>query len=177
MILSLSSRQSKSPSRTASHHEVRAIRGQSPSDHDLRLPDGSPFCPWQRRPRSISRRIVSVMKPVVQPSLVVNFTDPQLQRCYESNFAEAHGFSNDLRQVCALIGAHDFFQMLEGNHSSRVHETREQLLLPELRAGLRRWYQRSGADKDQEAVALRDQLSQLAGEKLERIADNPHHPS
>jgi hypothetical protein len=117
------------------------------------------------------------MKPVVQPSLVVNFTDPQLQKCYESNFAEADGFSNDLRQVCALIGAHDLFQMLEGPHSSRVHETKEHLLLPELRAELRRWYQRSGADKDPAAVALRDQLSQLAGEKLEHITDNPHNPT
>ena len=115
------------------------------------------------------------MKPDVQPGLFVNFTDPQLQKCYESNFAEANALSNELRQVCALIRAHDLFQMLEGPHSARVHQTREHLLQPELRAGLRRWYQRSGADKDSAAVALRDQLSQLAGEKLEQITDNPHN--
>lgn len=103
----------------------------------------------------------------------MNFTDPQLQKCYDSHFNGAGGFSDELRQVRALIAVHDWFQMLEGPHSSRVHETMENLLLPELRPGLRRWYQRSDADKDTSAVALRDQLSQLAGEKLEHITDNP----
>src|SRR5436309_2697146 len=91
---------------------------------------------------------------------VVKFTDPQLQDCYERNFAEVTDLSAELRQVCALITAHDLFEMLEGPHSSRVHETIEHLLLPGLRLGLRRWYQRSGADPDPAAVALRDQLSQ-----------------
>jgi len=107
----------------------------------------------------------------------MNFTDPQLQKCYESNFAEAGGFSDDLRQICALIGVHGLFQMLEGSHSPRVHETIWHLLLPKLRPGLRRWYQRSGAAKDPTAVALRDHLSQLAGEKLGDKTGIPHHPS
>jgi hypothetical protein len=107
----------------------------------------------------------------------VNFTDPQLQKCYESNFAGAGGFSDDLRQVRALIGVHDLFQMLEGPHSARVHETMEHLLMPGLRPGLRRWYQRAGADKDPTAVALRDHLSQLAGEKLENTSEIPHNPT
>jgi hypothetical protein len=107
----------------------------------------------------------------------MNFTDPQLQKCYESNFAEAGGFPDGLRQVRALIGVHDLFQMLEGPHSARVHETIWQLLLPKLRPGLRRWYRRSGADKDIAAVALRDHLSQLAGERLENMTDIPHNPS
>src|SRR5216117_2343417 len=101
------------------------------------------------------------------PGRVVNFTDSQLKYCYERNFAAVTDLSAELRQVCALIAAHDLFQMLEGPHSSRVHETLERLLLPGLRAGLRRWYQRSGGDKDPSAVALRDQLSRLAGEKLD----------
>jgi hypothetical protein len=99
----------------------------------------------------------------------MNFTDSQLQKCYEHNFTEAGGLSDELRQVRALIAVHDLFQMLEGSHSSRVHETIEHLLLPELRPGLRRWYQRTGADKDPAAVTLRDHLSQLAGEKLDNI--------
>lgn len=96
----------------------------------------------------------------------MNFTDPQLQKCYESHLIGASGFSVEVRQVRALIAVHDWFQMLEGPHSSRVHETMEHLLLPELRPGLRRWYQ-FDAEKDPAATALRDQLSQLAGERLE----------
>jgi hypothetical protein len=69
----------------------------------------------------------------------VDFTDPQLQRCYDSNLGEAADSSDDLRQVSALIATHDLFQMLEGSHSSRVHETIEHLLLPGLRPALRRW--------------------------------------
>lgn len=84
---------------------------------------------------------------------------------------------DDLRQIRALIGVHNLFQMLEGPHSSKVHETIWQLLLPKLRPGLRRWYQRAGADKDPAAVALRDHLSQLAGEKLENVTDIPHNTS
>jgi hypothetical protein len=107
----------------------------------------------------------------------MNFTDPQLQKCYESKFAKAGGLSDELRQVRALIGVHDLFRMLEGAHSARVHETICHLLLPKLRSGLRRWYQRAGADKDFTAVALRDHLSQLAGEKLEHMTDIPLNPS
>lgn len=109
------------------------------------------------------------MQPDIQPTPIVSFTDSQLQKCYENNFAEACGFSDELRQVRALIAVHDFFQTLEGPHSSRVHETIEHLLVPGLRPGLRCWYQRSGADRNPGAVTLRDHLSQLAGEKLENI--------
>lgn len=97
----------------------------------------------------------------------MNFADPQLQKCYDRNFTEAGGFSIALRQVRALIAVHDQFRLLEGTHSSRVHETIWHLLLPKLRPGLRQWYQRPDADEDPTAVALREHLSQLAGEKLE----------
>jgi len=98
---------------------------------------------------------------------VVKFTDPQLQDCYERNYAAVTDFSAELRQVCALITAHDFFQMIEGPHSARVHETIAQLLAPGLRLGLRRWYQRTGADDDSAAIVFRNQLSQLAGENFQ----------
>jgi len=107
----------------------------------------------------------------------MNFTDPQLQKCYERNFTEVGVFPDELRQVRALIAVYEVFQMFEGTHSSRVHETIEHLLLPELRPGLRHWYQRAGADKDATAITLRDRLSQLAGEKFENITDIPHKPS
>src|SRR5437870_11212685 len=73
---------------------------------------------------------------------MVNFTDSQLQTCYERNFAEVTDLSPELRQVSALIAAHDLFRLIEGPHSPRVHEAIEHLLLPALRPVLRRWYQR-----------------------------------
>jgi hypothetical protein len=100
----------------------------------------------------------------------VTFTDAQLQKCYERNFAEAKDVSESLRQVHALIGVYDWFQMLEGQHSSRVHEVVDHLLLPELRVGLREWYQRPGADADSATVEFRTQLNRLAGEQLETPA-------
>jgi len=106
----------------------------------------------------------------------MNFTDPQLQLCYEKHFAEACDVSPEFRQVHALIAAHDFFHMLEGPHSPRVHETIWHLLLPTLRPALCRWYRSSGAAKNSTAIALRDHLSRLAGETLENPADIPNNP-
>ena len=99
--------------------------------------------------------------------LPVEFNDPQLQQCYDRNLREAGDASGDLGPVRALMAAHDLFQMLEGAHSARVHETIEHLLSARLRPGLRRWYQRSGSAPDVATVEFREQLSQLAGEKLE----------
>ncbi|MBI4658738.1 MAG: hypothetical protein HY735_07785 [Verrucomicrobia bacterium] len=96
----------------------------------------------------------------------MTFTDPQLQQCYDSNLAKADDSSDEQRQVRALLAAHDLFQMLEGPHSARVHETIEHLLLPALRPGLRRWFQRSGAVHDRATIEIRNHLSQLVEEKL-----------
>jgi hypothetical protein len=108
---------------------------------------------------------------------VVNFNDPQLKECYDRNFETVVGFSDEMRQVCALIATHDFFQMMEGPHSARVHETIDHLLSPRLRDGLREWYRRCGAEMDRAAIEFRDQLSQLAEERLEDPADMPLNPS
>ena len=92
---------------------------------------------------------------------------------YDRNLLEAGDASGDLRQVRALIATHDLFQMLEGAHSRRVHETMEHLLSTRLRPGLRRWYQRSDVEADSATVGFRDQLSQLAGERLENVTESP----
>ena len=97
----------------------------------------------------------------------MNFIDPQLQKCYDGNFAEAVESSDELRQVGALIATQDVFRLMEGPHSPRVHEAIEHLLLPTLRPGLRRWYQRPGAETNSASTEFRDHLSQLAGERLE----------
>jgi hypothetical protein len=96
----------------------------------------------------------------------MNFTDPKLKKYYETHFIEADGLPHEERQVHALMAVHDQSQKLEGPHSSGVHETIWHLLLPRLRAELRRWYQRPGADQHPTAAALRDHLSRLAGEKI-----------
>jgi hypothetical protein len=95
---------------------------------------------------------------------VMNFTDPELRKCYEAGVAEASSCPTELRSISALIAAHDTFEMLEGPHSARVHEAIQHLLLPRSRGALRLWYKRAGAsDKPSE---LRMHLSQLAGESL-----------
>ena len=111
----------------------------------------------------------------------MKFTDAQLQKCYDQNFTEAKDSSEPLRQIHALIGMYDWFQMLEGQHSSRVNEVIDHLLLPELRVGLRGWYQRPGAETNSATVEFRTQLNHLAGEQLEKPAEistiDPMHPS
>jgi hypothetical protein len=110
----------------------------------------------------------------------VNFSDLQLEECYARNFTSVAGFSDEERQVCALIAVHDLFEMLEGPHSARVHETIDHLLSPKLRSGLRDWYRRCGTELNPAAIDFRERLSQLAGEhleQLEKIEDMPstHH--
>jgi len=98
----------------------------------------------------------------------VRFNDAQLQQCYDQNFAEAKDSLEPVRQVRALIGVYDWFQMLEGKHSTRVHEVIDHLLLPELRVGLRRWFQRPDAETHSATIELRTQLNRMTGEQLEK---------
>jgi len=96
----------------------------------------------------------------------MNFTDPQLKKCYEASLAEVSSCPAELRSISALIAAHDAFQMLEGPHSTRVHEAIQHLLVPRSRVALRRWYKRAGASDTANTTELRMHLSQLAGESL-----------
>jgi hypothetical protein len=96
----------------------------------------------------------------------MNFTDPQLQKCYEASLAEPSTCPDDLRPISALIAAHETFRMLEGPHSARVHEVIENLLRPGSRAALRHWYQQPHAADDSDKADFRKQLSHLAGESL-----------
>lgn len=107
----------------------------------------------------------------------MNFRDTQLQKYYDQNLNEATEASEDLRQVRALLATHDVFQMFEGPHSARVHETIDHLLSAEMRPALRRWYQRPGAETDSATLEFRDQLSRLTGERLEINAEMSLNPS
>jgi len=106
----------------------------------------------------------------------MKFTNIQLQQCYERNFVQISGLSDALRQICALISVYDFFKMLEGPDSSRVHEAIEFLTSANLRPALRQWYER-GAILTVAEMSLRDQLSQLTGEQLEKSRDGSGNPS
>jgi hypothetical protein len=107
----------------------------------------------------------------------MNFEDHQVRECYERNLSEMAGSTDAVREVSALIATHDFFQMLEGPHSSRVHETMDLLLSLELRPRLREWYRRSNADLNATELVFRSELNVLAGEKLEREESLPGNPS
>jgi len=95
----------------------------------------------------------------------MNFTDPQLKKCYEASLAEASSCPAELRPISSLIAAHDTFQMLEGPHSERVHEAIRHLLLPGWRPALREWYRNASPNKGA-TDDLRIHLSALAGERL-----------
>ena len=107
---------------------------------------------------------------------IMDFTDTQLQSCFELYLTEARGLSDELREVSALLATHDWFRMLEGSHSSRVQETIERLLSPALRSGLHRWYRHPAAKLGAAAIEFRDQLSRVAGERLEKAEHLPPKP-
>ena len=107
-------------------------------------------------------------------SIVVNFNHMPLQICYESNLAAMRGVPAELRRIRALIATHNVFKTLEGPHSPRVHEALALLLLPELRVELRQWLQCAGAETDPAIIELREQLSQLTGERLEHPTSVSH---
>lgn len=99
----------------------------------------------------------------------VTFQDSQLQQCYDAHFGKIGNSLGDLSQIGALIATYNWFAMLEGTHSTRVHEMIDHLLSMEMRPALRHWYGRSAVEMNSTAIEFRNQLSRLTGEKLENI--------
>lgn len=97
----------------------------------------------------------------------MTFQDMLLQKCYDAHLGKVGNSLGDLGPVYALIAAHNWFAMLEGNHSARVHETIDCLVSAQMRPALRRWYGRSGLEMDPIAIEFRNHLSRLTGERLE----------
>lgn len=106
------------------------------------------------------------MRAVSIERIIVNFEDMPLQICYENNLAAMRGTPAGLRRVRALIATHNVFKTLEGPHSSRVHEALALLLSAELGPELRQWHECAGAETDPAIGELREQLGQLAGDRL-----------
>jgi hypothetical protein len=96
----------------------------------------------------------------------VKFTDPQLQQRVERNAACIIGVPKEQRPICGLLDAYYSFGLLEGDQSPRVAEAVQLLLSPELRPALRAWYHRFGDDMNANAIAVRERLSELAGERF-----------
>ena len=103
--------------------------------------------------------------------------DKQLQQCYDHNLAGQRDDSAELREVHALMDTHDYFLMLEGPHSARVHETIDHLLSTQIRPALRCWYCHSDVQRDSTAIEFRNQLSHLTGERLEDMVEFSSDPS
>jgi hypothetical protein len=108
---------------------------------------------------------------------IVTFQDSQLQQCYDTHLGNVGNSLGDLGPVYALITTYNWFAMLEGTHSARVHETIDRLLSAEMRTALRHWYGRSGLEMDSMAIEFRNQLSRLAGGRLESTPEIPLNPS
>lgn len=100
-------------------------------------------------------------------NLAVNFKDKELERVYELNFrAVQDPEGEDQRQISGLLSGFHWFRLIEGEDSPRVQEARAILLSPEMRPALRRWYRRWGDDMNPAALELREEFSQLAGERF-----------
>lgn len=106
----------------------------------------------------------------------MNFSDSQLQQSYDLNLAAAVGSSEEAREVCALMAVHEFFEMIEGPHSARVHEIIDRLLSPGVRVALRGWYRQRGIRLDASASIVRNRLNLQTGERLELEEDLPPTP-
>ena len=158
---------------------IRALHGKEIDRHNLIVSEAWAHeeCAGSSGGAGVSAAGSSHLDQAVTGGVIVSFKDTQLQQCYDRNFLDAGEASGGLRQVRALIATHDLFQMLEGSHSTRVHETIEHLLATRLRPGLRQWYQRSGAETDSATVEFREQLSRLAGERLEKATERPEYPA
>ena len=97
----------------------------------------------------------------------ISFSRPSLQTCYRSGLVASANLPADLRQVSALLELHDAVRTMEGPHSAGVHEIIDILISPRMRPELRCWYRHFGAELDHPAVAVRDHLNHLVGEKLQ----------
>ena len=96
----------------------------------------------------------------------ISFSRPSLQTHYRSSLVAAENLPADVRQVSALLELHDAVRMMEGPHSAGVHEIINILVSLPMRVELRCWYRHFGAELDPPAMAVREQLNGLIGERL-----------
>jgi len=77
------------------------------------------------------------------------------------------GLSDEERPVFALMDAHGWFGLIDGDQTAELEEIIRHLLSPELRPALRSWYRRHRTAETNTAFnEFRERLSELAGEKF-----------
>ena len=91
-------------------------------------------------------------------------TDPQLKAHVEQVVLLMTKLPAELRPVCGLMDACDYFTRIEGEHSTRSKEALKLILSEDIRPALRLWYQMSGDNMNPAAVQFRERLSVLTGE-------------
>ena len=96
----------------------------------------------------------------------MTFRDQTLQGHVERASVVVTGLPDDQLTVCGLLDSWYWFRVTEGEDSPRAAEAIEHLLSDELRPALRRWYQGHGDDMNENAIDLRDGLSESAGERF-----------
>lgn len=98
----------------------------------------------------------------------MTFQHPELQKHYERVTAlNVGGLAECERPVFALMDAYGWFRLVDGDQTAVIQEIIGHLLSPELRAGLRSWYQRQArGQSNATANEFRDKLSQLSGENF-----------
>ena len=96
----------------------------------------------------------------------MTFRDARLKQHFERATTAVSGCPPELLPVLGLLDAWYWFRLTEGEDSPFAAEAVEHLLSPELRPALRQWYQRWGADMNENAIRFRDRLSELAGERF-----------
>jgi hypothetical protein len=95
----------------------------------------------------------------------MNFEDSKLKQHYERVASLMTTLPRNMRPICALLDAWQWFKLTEGKDSPRVHETVRLLARPELRSSLKTWYLRQTTTN----VAIdeyRHALEQIIEEKL-----------
>ena len=108
--------------------------------------------------------------PVDNLQCSMNFRDTQLQKHYDQTSARLERSRGTCARCAPCIATHDVFQMFEGPHSARVHETIEHLLCGADAPRIAPVVSAPGARTDFATLEFRDQFSRLTGERLE-IAD------
>jgi hypothetical protein len=96
----------------------------------------------------------------------MSITDPKLRTHVERVVGPMKSLPEDLRPICGLLDGCYFFALVEGAESPQAREALQLLLSTELRSALRRWYQSCGNDMNPGAIAFRERLSSLAGERF-----------
>jgi hypothetical protein len=96
----------------------------------------------------------------------MKFDDAQLQEHFNKGVKIMTGLPEDLRPICALLDAYNWFRLTAGENDSRVREVMSKLTSAELRPALRRWFNRIDGEMNPAAMEFHRKLELAIGEEL-----------